>query len=386
MSEKLDDFLADSRKLVGKDAADVPQGVRTADWSSIQKFCAALGDVNPLYNDVSGSVGSLYNTMIAPATYILSVRTPDSGAAYEQKDYGLRRFSTRASAEWNDVIRLGDRLTSDLKLTDVRNGGKWGDRNTAEVESTATYRNILGGELATATGTVTLVPYAMGEPLLEDRDIHQYSDDEIHQLENDLDAMPPHRGNVPLYWSRVEVGDKLPNLVKGPLYYNDIASWKTAEGKAISAAVGGVAHRRLLEHPGRIAVNPSTDWPYFDVEMAYGDILAIKALGFKMPVSRGLMRFALTGQVLTNWMGDQGFLRSMSLEMPNHFCYEDTMWLSGEVVKKYKEEVGTGEYHAVEVRLSGRNQLGETLVDGTAVVYLPEKGFLVGLPVGDPWW
>lgn len=386
MSEKLDDFLADSRKLVGKDAADVPQGIRTADWSSIQKFCAALGDVNPLYNDVAGSVGSLYNTMIAPATFILSVRTPDSGAAYEQKDYGLRRFSTSASAEWNDVIHLGDRLTSDLKVTDVRNGGKWGDRNTAEVESTATYRNILGGELATATGSVTLVPYAMGEPLLEDRDIYQYSDDEIHQLENDLDAIPPHRGNVPLYWSRVEVGDKLPNLVKGPLYYNDIATWKTAEGKTISAAVGGVAHRRLLESPGRITVNPSTDWPYFDVEMAYGDILAIKALGFKMPVSRGLMRFALTGQVLTNWMGDQGFLRKLSLDMPNHFCYEDTMWLTGEVVKKYKEEVGTGEYNAVEVHLSGRNQLGQTLVDGTAVVYLPEKGFLVGLPVGDPWW
>ena len=122
------------------------------------------------------------------------------------------------------------------------------------------------------------------------------------------------------------------------------------------------------------------------MEMAYGDILAIKALGVKMPVSRGLMRFALTGQLLTNWMGDQGFLRKLSLDMPNHFCYEDTMWLSGEVVKKYKEKVGTGEYHAVEVQLSGRNQLGQTLVDGTAVVYLPEKGFLVGLPVGEPWW
>ncbi len=385
MTEKLDDFLADSRKMIGKDAADVPQGIRTADWSSIQKFCAALGDVNPLYNDVAGSVGSLYNTMIAPATFILSVRTPDSGAAYEQKDYGLRRFSTSASAQWNDVIHLGDRLVSDLKITDVRNGGKWGDRSTAQVESAATYRNILGGELATATGAVTLVPYATGDPLLEDRDIHQYTDDEIHKLEDDLAAIQPHRGQAPLYWSRVEVGDKLPNLVKGPLYYTEIAAWKTAEGKTISAAVGSVAHKRLMERPGRIAVNPSTDWPYFDVEMAYGDILAIQPLGFKMPVSRGLMRFALTGQVITNWMGDQGFLRSMSLDMPNHFCYEDTMWLTGEVVKKYKEEVGTGEYYAVEVRLTGRNQLGQTLVDGTAVVYLPERGFLVGLPVGDPW-
>ena len=98
------------------------------------------------------------------------------------------------------------------------------------------------------------------------------------------------------------------------------------------------------------------------------------------------MRFACAAQLLTNWIGDLGFLRKLTVDLPNHFCYQDTMWLSGEVVKKYKETVGSEEYHALDIRVSGHNQLGETLVDGTAVVYLPEKGFLVGLPVGDPWW
>ena len=90
-------------------------------------------------------------------------------------------------------------------------------------------------------------------------------------------------------------------------------------------------------------------------------------------------------QVLTNWMGDLGFLRSMSLDLPNHFFYEDTLWLDGQVTKKFKENAGTEEYNAVEVKISGRNQLGDTLVDGNAVVYLPERGFLVGLPIGNPW-
>ena len=384
MADKLKEFIEDSKALIGQNATDVPTGVNVADWSSIQKLCSALGDVNPLYNDAAGGVGTLYNTMIAPPSFIFAARTPESGAAYEQKQYGLRRFSTRACAEWNDVIRLGERLVTDLKVTDVRDGPNWGSRETAEVDSTATYQTVFGGVLAQATGTVAMVPYSMGEPLIDDREIYQYSDEEIRKLEDDLDAIPPHRGDVPLYWSEVEVGDKLPTLVKGPLYYTEISSWKVAEAKPTALSVGIVAHRQIMERPGRIAVNPSNDWPYMDIEQAFGDLLAVKALGFKMPVSKGLMRFALAGQVVTNWMGDLGFLRRMSLDLPNHFLYEDTMWLSGEVTSKFNEQVGETEYSAVEVKLSGHNQLGQTLVDGTAVVYLPERGFLVGLPIGNP--
>ncbi len=147
-----------------------------------------------------------------------------------------------------------------------------------------------------------------------------------------------------------------------------------------------VAHREVLAKPGRRVVNPATDWPYFDVEQTYGDILSIQALGFRMPVSRGLMRFALAAQVITNWAGDLGFLRKLSLDLPGHFCYEDTLWLNAEVTNKRNEKVGSADYFAVDLKITGKNQLGETQVDGTAVVYLPEKGFLVGLPVGNPWW
>ena len=385
MANGLSEFVNDSQAMIGQSAPDVPQGVKSAVWSSIQNLCSAIGDINPLYNDAAKGVGTVYNTLIAPPSFIFSIRTPDSGAAYERKAYGLRRFSTKASAQWNDVIRLGQPLVSDLKVTAVRDGGKLSGRDAAEVDSTATYSSVYGGTLASASGTVSLVPYEPGEALIEDRDIHVYSDEEIKKLEDDLDAMQPHRGQVPLYWSEVSEGDALPSLVKGPVSYNEISAWRLAEAKPSTALIGVTAHDYLVDRPGRITTNPSTLWPYFDVEQAYGDILAVKSLGFKLPVTRGLMRFALASQVLTNWMGDLGFLRSMSLDLPNHFFYEDTLWLDGQVTKKFKENVGTEEYNAVEVKISGRNQLGDTLVDGNAVVYLPERGFLVGLPIGNPW-
>ena len=385
MANGLGEFVNDSQAMVGQSAPDVPQGVKSAVWSSIQNLCSAIGDINSLYNDAAKGVGTVYNTLIAPPSFIFSIRTPDSGAAYERKAYGLRRFSTKASAQWNDVIRLGQPLVSDLKVTAVRDGGKLSGRDAAEVDSTATYSSVYGGTLASASGTVSLAPYEPGEALIEDRDIHVYSDEEIKKLEDDLDAMQPHRGQVPLYWSEVSEGDTLPSLVKGPVSYNEISAWRLAEAKPSTALIGVTAHDYLVDRPGRITTNPSTLWPYFDVEQAYGDILAVKSLGFKLPVTRGLMRFALASQVLTNWMGDLGFLRSMSLDLPNHFFYEDTLWLDGQVTRKFKENVGTEEYNAVEVKISGRNQLGDMLVDGSAVVYLPERGFLVGLPIGNPW-
>jgi hypothetical protein len=280
---------------------------------------------------------------------------------------------------------MGERLVSDLKVTEVRNGSKWGSLSTAEVDSTSTYLTHYGGVLGSATGTVTMVPYRLGDPLLLDREIYRYSDDEMDRMVRDLDATAPHRGKVPLYWGEVSEGDQLPVLVKGPISYSELALWRIAEAKPATAHLGPVVHREIMDKPGRLGVNPSTHWPYFDVEQAYGDILAVKALGFNMPVSRGLLRFALAAQIVTNWIGDLGFLRRLSLNLPNHFLYGDTMWLTGEVTKKRTEEVGSGEYNAVEIRISGTNQLGETLVDGIAVVYLPEKGFLVGLPIGNPW-
>lgn len=381
----LKEFIGDTKKLVGKDAPDVTSGVNEADWSSIQRYGAALGDTNKLYNSITAGVGSVFNTVIAPPGFIFSIRTPDSGGTWEQRAYGLRRFSTRASIEWNDVIRMADRVGSDIKVAAVRDGKRWGDRPTAEVDSTVTYKTIHGGVVATATGTTTLVPYQLGEPLIEDRDIHVYTKEETAKVERELDAVPPHRGDMPLYWSELKVGDKVPTLVKGPLYYNEIHAWRLLEHKPESINLGTVTHRHLLARPGRITVNPSTQWPYFDVEDTFGDILSIQALGFRMPAARGLLRVACAAQLLTNWMGDLGFLRRLSLDLPNHFLYQDTMSLSGEVTKHYKDKVGSEEYHAVDVKVFGKNQLGQTLVDGTATVYLPERGFLVGLPIGKPW-
>ena len=57
-------------------------------------------------------------------------------------------------------------------------------------------------------------------------------------------------------------------------------------------------------------------------------------------------------------MGDDAFLRSLDIELPNHFLYGDTMWLRGTVSDKYKERIGSETYFAVEIRIKRRKPVG----------------------------
>jgi hypothetical protein len=82
-------------------------------------------------------------------------------------------------------------------------------------------------------------------------------------------------------------------------------------------------------------------------------------------------------------MGDDGFLRrfQLNLTVPNILLYQDTLWIKGHVVDKYKEKIGGVMYRAVDVQVRGVNQLGEEIAKGSATVYLPDRGHMVKLPI-----
>ena len=70
MTDRIEEFIRDSQAYIGREADDVPPGAELADWLTIRRFCAALGDQNPLYKDPAHGVGSKYHAMIAPQTFI----------------------------------------------------------------------------------------------------------------------------------------------------------------------------------------------------------------------------------------------------------------------------------------------------------------------------
>ncbi len=296
----VEEFLEDSRRLIGQEASDVPAGTGIADWLGIQRFIEATGDENPLYSNANYGARNWNRTMLAPPTFVLAVRTPDANGSLYAKPYGLLNLLTAAELEWDDHIRLGDRLSSGLRLVGVEEGPAWRGRKSAQVVSEATYVKDGGVPFARARGTVTMYPLDRGREMFVEREICSYSDDEIAQLEREIQAEPPRRGDLPRYWDDVRVGESLPTLVKGPLTLSDLMVWATAEAKPIK--LGGLVHKDLRSAPGRTVTNPSTNWPYWDAELAREDLQSCRQAGFPAPYGREPMRVALAGHLIpTGW-------------------------------------------------------------------------------------
>ena len=72
---------------------------------------------------------------------------------------------------------------------------------------------------------------------------------------------------------------------------------------------------------------------------------------------------------LTDWMGDQGFLRQISVKIRRHNPVGDTLFINGEVTRIFEQD---GQ-HCVEVQQNAKNQDGELSVLSTGVVRLPSR-------------
>jgi len=60
-------------------------------------------------------------------------------------------------------------------------------------------------------------------------------------------------------------------------------------------------------------------------------------MGFPFAHDCGLQRVAILGNLVTNWIGDDGFLAKFGVELRLPWIYGDTMYCKGKVAKKYEE-------------------------------------------------
>ena len=143
-----------------------------------------------------------------------------------------------------------------------------------------------------------------------------------------------------------------------------------------------------------IRTHPVTRWPWTP-GVEHEDALLAAYLGQPGPFDFGVQRVQTPQRLLTDWMGEAGFIRRMYIALRKPAYYGDTTYYNGEVVKKYKETQrgedalgatqGEVDYHAVGIRIEDTNQVGEAQAPGSATVYLPSRtAGPVTLPVPHP--
>lgn len=376
-SDDLRSAVSRTRRLLGCAAPDVPVGIETAGWLEIGRFAEATGDESPLYHDVQYGACSIHGTLLAPPAFVLAARMPDSAGALDVAPHRLVDTLTALQILWDDNVRLADRLSGRVWLTDAEVTTDETGRPCARIRSSATWeRNGLG----LAQGHCEVSLYQIDGSPFSRRSIQRYKQQEISAIKARLDAEPARRGDLPRYWSSTAPGDLMMALTKGPLTFSDLLVWKVAEGRPMKA--GNIHHRELASQPGRRATNPLTNWPVWDRTEAWDDSAASHTAGLPAPAASGGLLFALASQTVTHWMGDDAFLRRMAVRIRQPLFYGDTLDLGGHVAHCFTATDEAGHhYYAVSVEVHACNQLGEPVLSGEAVVLLPEPGRPVRLPL-----
>lgn len=391
MSE-IDRFVEKCKEMIGEEVDEIRMiEPYPLDAHRIREFSWALGDDNPLFTDPAYAAKTKYGCLIANPTILAMVRYPMSHGVLFQGPWELLTFFSGNKFEWFNVIRVGDRLRSSLKLKDViLKKGKSGPLVFFKTEGSFwnQHEELVGKQYGTLITVKLPEGKTFGDHLIYEREIHRYSKEEIDRIVNGIKS-EIRRGSNPRYWEEVKIGERLQPVVKGPMHIGDMILWRlgafplTPTGSAGITPGGSfeLAFRDTVKLPGVVRLNPRTAWPYDHIEWEHEDFTLAHYRGLPGPFDLGVMRTELAAHLLTNWMSDYGFLRRMNVEIRKPNYYGDTTWFKGEVVKKYKSREGKFEYGAVDIKFSGVNQLGEVTTPGDATVYLPSLGRDLKLPI-----
>jgi acyl dehydratase len=373
----LEHLINQTRCLVGARPSDAELGAQVCDWLRVQRFAEACGDENPLYLDPRYGAGSRWGTMLAPPGFVFAIQTPESrGAAVDSRCVS---FLSEVEMLWDDHFHLGDRVGSELRLSGCAVGPSWRGHSTVVVRSEATYgRN--GVLCAHARSAVTVCPLEDMDAPQVTRPLHSYDDDELAALTAELEGETGRRGARPRYWDDVVAGEPLSPRARGPLTWSDLVTWIIAEGRQVKA--GNLRHRDARSAGTPVEAHPATKgWPYWSLEEAREDHQTAAAVGMPAPYGRGAMAIALGMAMLTDWMGDDGFLRHLRMSLHEPFVYGDAWRFTGRVRDRFVQAHPHGHYHGVVVELEARNQVDQQAASGDALVFLPRRGEPVEVPV-----
>ena len=84
---------------------------------------------------------------------------------------------------------------------------------------------------------------------------------------------------------------------------------------------------------------------------------AARGAGALYAYDAGIQRHSWNTQLLTNWMGDRGWLKSCNAQYRQFVYLGDAVWFTGKVVSKYVDE---NNECCVDIETHGINQRGAT--------------------------
>jgi acyl dehydratase len=337
---------------------------------SIKHFVDAMGNLNPLYRDREYAKKTKYGCLIAPPVILYTIALahypdppdypppPEFPTLYAGDEY-----------EWFSPISEGDEI--DWKTTYPT------DVKTKQTKTAGTATFLYGKhEFSRHQGGVPLATCNFWVVLYNTEEF-TYWPAERQEIEQKQDKFPAHteeyikevyaaqdrelvRGAEPRYWEDVEVGEELTPVVRGPFTVDESIAWIIAAGEYYFCS--DRLFRYIHEHTGWGAYHPDLK---VHLNFKHGTYdFSPKGVG-----GWGAQRTSWLDMVLTNWMGDEGFLWKLRSEHRRRGGYGNVFWCKAKVAKKYADK---GRY-CVDIDCWVEDQTGDVILRGSATVLLPSR-------------
>ncbi len=139
-----------------------------------------------------------------------------------------------------------------------------------------------------------------------------------------------------LYYEDIVVGDEITPLVKQPTT-RQLVMWAGASGDYYQI--------------------------HYDKDFA-------QSRGLPGVIVHGQLAGCFLGQLITDWMGEQGCLRKLTCNYRGMNFPGEALTCKGKISKKYVED----EEHYVVCNIWAENMKGEKTVSGMAVIIMPSRG------------
>lgn len=357
--------LEEARSLVGVDLRRTNQTWNTeAAPDSVRHFCHGLGDENPLFCDPAYGANTRWQSALAPGCFLYTIDT----TVVAPKLRGIQWLYGGTDWEWFAPIRHRDSFTVQARLLDAVEKQGRNARSFIIQTGEVLYTNQHGELVCRALGSTARVPRARAEGGLQyaPRETHRYTPEELEHIAHAVET-EELRGATPRYWEDVAVGDSVQPMLKGPLNITDMICWYSGGGHSYQAHRRAQMYRK--RHPADAYLNPETG-AQDSAARGHAEEKMAREVGMPGGYDVGPQRISWLGQLMTNWMGDDGFLRRLDVSLRRPNIFGDVSWCRGTVVDK-REEDGR---RLVDLELAVQNQLEEITARGTAVVELPAAG------------
>jgi acyl dehydratase len=354
-----DDEVEALRAMIGQPIRSDRPHIAELTPDAIRHYAYGIGDRNPLWVDESYA-----DTQLAPPSALLAMDKVFSG--YVTGLPGIHAMWAGADFTFERPLRVGDRLTGSATLIELRERpSKFAGRSFQQI-----YRvpfHDPSGELV-ATGD----SYCFRTERDTARERGKYEEirvtwtpEQIADIAQRYRAEEARRrGAMPRYVDEVSVGDVVPAITKGPYTATTAIAYLLGWG-GLYVRAHGDAFNLFDRHP---ALGIPNEWGVPEPpERVHWDPDLARRVGVPGAYDYGPERASWMGHVVTDWMGDAGFLRRLSVQVRRHNVLGELVTLAG-TVQAVDAESGT-----VSLGLHAENQDGHESARGSAEVILPVR-------------